>query len=142
LCFTKGEGSTPKSGLGRGRQTAVSSKTNTIKLVFFWFLELRVMFPSEEHMHSKTVPYLLFQRWNIRHFNKKFAHFKFFMTLNIPHIEQHFKCAFKTTSDLKLDHVEVKVCAYVFQEDFDSRLVVLLLQHIIYWISIVICSLL
>ncbi|KAK2449872.1 hypothetical protein QL285_009027 [Trifolium repens] len=85
LCFTKGEGSTPKSGLGRGRQTAVSSKTNTIKLVFFWFLELR-----------------------------------FFMTLNIPHIEQHFKCAFKTTSDLKLDHVEVKVCAYVFQEDFDS----------------------
>ncbi|MCH98276.1 Ulp1 protease family carboxy-terminal domain protein [Trifolium medium] len=38
------------------------------------------------------------------------------------------KCAFKTTSDMLLDHVEIRVCAYVFQEDFDTRQVIILMM--------------
>ncbi|PNX91645.1 hypothetical protein L195_g047778, partial [Trifolium pratense] len=32
-----------------------------------------------------------------------------------------FKCPFKTTVDMKLDNVEVRICAYVFQNDFDVK---------------------
>lgn len=35
-------------------------------------------------------------------------------------VPKHFRCAFKTSSDMKLDHVEIRICAYVFQEDFNS----------------------
>ncbi|CAJ2636739.1 unnamed protein product [Trifolium pratense] len=38
--------------------------------------------------------------------------------LIIPKI---FKCPFKTTVDMKLDNVEVRICAYVFQNDFDVK---------------------
>lgn len=36
-------------------------------------------------------------------------------------IPKHFRCAVKPTADMKLDQVEIRVCAYVFQDNFDSR---------------------
>lgn len=63
-------------------------------------------------------------------------------TLSVMHVnvyfaynEQHFKCAVKTTADMRLDKVEVRVCAYVFQENFDSRLVFITLKPTLWVIN-------
>lgn len=47
------------------------------------------------------------------------------MILKIKFLQQNFKCVVKTAPNMKLDHLEVRVFAYVFQEDLNTGQVVL-----------------